>query len=118
MEPFLGMNPIFLFLAITGISFVFLGAILRKYPPKRINHLYGYRTKSSMGSQDRWDHAQAYSASEMIKQGTILGVLGLLLAITTDMDEISSVVIFVLLLSTCCVALFLRTERSLKDTFK
>lgn len=112
------MNPIFLFLAITGITFVFLGAILRKYPPKRINHLYGYRTKTSMQSQDRWDHAQVYSANEMIKQGAIMGVLGLSLAIITDMDEITSVVIFVLLLAMCCVALFLRTERSLRKKFK
>jgi len=44
------------------VSFIFL-----KYPPKKINHLYGYRTKLSMANQEIWKVANDYSAKLMVK---------------------------------------------------
>ncbi len=117
MEPILGLNPIFFFQALMGLSFVLLGFLLGKYPPKKINHIYGYRTKGSMKSQERWDYAQVYSSAEMVKHGLIMGLLGLILGVTTDLDGISSVVIFLALLTLSCVALVVRTEQSLKKKF-
>ena len=70
-----------------------------------------------MKSQERWDHAQVYSAAEMVKHGLILGVSGLILGTLTDLDEISSVVIFIVLLTLSCIVLVLRTEHSLKKRF-
>ena len=117
METILGLNPIFFFQMLDGLSFVILGLFLGKYPPKKINHIYGFRTRNSMKSQERWDHAQVYSAAEMVRQGIIMCVLGAVLGIITDMDEITSVVIFVVLLLLSCLALYLRTEDSLKKKF-
>jgi uncharacterized membrane protein len=117
MESIFGLSPVFFFQALIGFSFVVLGFFLGKYPPKKINHVYGYRTRGSMKSQERWDHAQVYSASEMVKQGWIMAVLGIILGAMTDFDELTSAAIFTILLLLCCIALVLRTERSLNNTF-
>ena len=45
------INPLTLILGVTGLIFYVAGYIQFKYPPKKINSLYGYRTKTSMRSQ-------------------------------------------------------------------
>ncbi len=45
-------------IVISIVAFV----ILRLFPPRKINRLYGYRTKRSMQNQKKWDFAQKYSA--------------------------------------------------------
>ena len=62
-------NPLFLLPIITGPILIIVGYIMLRWPPKNINALYGYRTKSSMKSQERWGFAQQFSAKEMIKVG-------------------------------------------------
>ena len=52
-----------------GILFIIVGGILFKFPPKKINGLYGYRTASSMESQTKWDFAQKYSSKVMMCTG-------------------------------------------------
>lgn len=39
---------------------IVLGFIYGKYPPKKINHISGYRTTMSMKNQDTWDFANRY----------------------------------------------------------
>ena len=60
-----------------GISFIIGGWLMQKYPPKKINFLYGYRTSSSMKTQERWDFAQGYAAKEIKKSGWIHILVGL-----------------------------------------
>ena len=69
MYPFAGI------LLLTGACFSLAGYITKRFPPKKINHLYGYRTKTSMRNQEVWDFAQRYSADEMIKLGLVMLVL-------------------------------------------
>lgn len=63
---------------LVGLIYIALGLILKKYPPKNINHFYGYRTKKSMQSNKRWDFAQKYSAKKSIKTGLVLCLLSVL----------------------------------------
>ncbi|MGB1449269.1 MAG: SdpI family protein [Flavobacteriaceae bacterium] len=72
------MNPLFLILTLCGGIFLLSGYIQLRFPPKKINHLYGYRTATSMRSQECWDFAQAFSAKKMIKMSTYIIALGLL----------------------------------------
>jgi len=44
------------------VSFIFV-----KFPPKKINYIYGYRTKRSMANQEIWKVANTYSARLMVK---------------------------------------------------
>ena len=47
---------------------------MQKFPPKKINSIYGYRTPSSMKNQERWNFAQKFSAKEIIKMGVFLSL--------------------------------------------
>ncbi len=71
-------NPLFVIPVTAGIIFIIAGFIMLKFPPKNINYLYGYRTKSSMKNKERWDFAQRYSASQMIKLGGLLALSSVL----------------------------------------
>jgi len=63
---------------ITGAILLIAGAIMYRFPPKKINILYGYRTMNSMKSQERWDFSQKFSAKELMKFGVFLFALSLL----------------------------------------
>ena len=58
-----------------GIVFILAGVILYVFPPKKINGLYGYRTQTSMQSQQKWDFAQTYSAKIMMLTGLIFTLI-------------------------------------------
>ena len=45
--------PSILFLS--GGIFYLVALVLSKFPPKKINYFYGYRTKASMKSQESWN---------------------------------------------------------------
>jgi uncharacterized membrane protein len=64
-----------------GIIILAAGWMMVKYPPKKINHLYGYRTESSMRNQQTWDEANRFSGRLMIKIGWILLLVGLVLSL-------------------------------------
>lgn len=48
------------------------GLLWRKYPPKTINWIYGYRTFRAMKSQVAWDFAHRYFGKVMLNLGAIL----------------------------------------------
>jgi len=62
-------------LLLVGIVFILAGLIMYVFPPKKINGLYGYRTASSMKSQQKWDFAQTYSAKIMMLTGLIFSLI-------------------------------------------
>lgn len=51
---------------IIAISIIFI-----KFPPKKINNIYGYRTKNSMKSQEMWDYANTTFAKNFLYIGII-----------------------------------------------
>lgn len=61
------LSPFVLILLLTGGTFLLAGFIQHKFPPKKINHFYGYRTTASMRSQAHWNFAQTHSAQKMIQ---------------------------------------------------
>ncbi|HDA2022127.1 TPA: SdpI family protein [Staphylococcus aureus] len=42
----------------SSIFMIFLGHLILKNPPEKINHFYGFRTKKSMKTQENWYKAQ------------------------------------------------------------
>lgn len=52
---------------LTVVSFIFW-----KFPPKKINGLYGYRTGTSMKNQEQWDFSQIYASRLMLKGSVVL----------------------------------------------
>lgn len=65
--------------AFVSTVFLITGFITYKFPPKKINYLYGYRTNASMKTQERWDFAQKYSSTQMIITALKLVVLSMIL---------------------------------------
>jgi uncharacterized membrane protein len=62
---------------IVAAAFIIFGFILKQYPPKSINDMYGYRTPMSTKNQDTWDVAQKYGGFSMMIVGFINGILGI-----------------------------------------
>lgn len=72
------MNSLSIIFLAAGVCYVMMGYIFKRYPPKKINALYGYRMGKALHSQKAWDLAQPYSAKQMIIQGIIFILLGAL----------------------------------------
>lgn len=70
------MNSILLAHIIVGTVLLFASCMMKIWPPKKINYLYGYRTPRSMKNQLNWDIANQYGADLMMWAGiSTLGVL-------------------------------------------
>jgi uncharacterized membrane protein len=106
----------FLILIIVGPIYFIAGALLFKYPPKKINSLYGYRTSNSMKNQEIWDYAQKKSAKEMMKVGLTMGLFSTL-ELIFQFEETWGIVIALALLIILSIGLLLKVERNLKQTF-
>ena len=103
-------NPL---LSSTGLIFIIMGLIMYKFPPKKINSLYGYRTGSSMKNQKKWDFAQKYSAKIMAFVG--IGLIAFSFTRTIlpfDEDQTAIFGVFVLLMSV--IILITVVEKRLK----
>lgn len=105
----MGALPLFL----VGIVFALAAYLTLRFPPKKINPMYGYRTKRSMISQENWDIAQKFSSQLMLKQGLIMLALACIL-IVLPIPEIVAVIISVVLLVGSVIVLFVQTEKRLK----
>lgn len=64
---------------LVGAIFILAALIQKRFPPKKINSLYGYRTPLSMKHQQNWEEGNRYSAKLMLKLGFFLLVVGLIL---------------------------------------
>ncbi len=62
-------NPIALIPIVVSPFLIIAGFILIFAPPKKINHLYGYRTRRSMKSQEIWDYAQPKAGRQLVYLG-------------------------------------------------
>ena len=101
---------------LTGLIFFFAAIIMYYYPPKEINSLYGYRTSSSMKSEDRWDFAQRFSSLRMIEGGLFLilfSFLKLAFPFSADIEMPISITALIMVV----IYLLLTTERALKKNF-
>jgi len=88
-----------------------------KKPPKKINHIYGYRTRQSMSSQEKWDFAQKYSAEEMIRQAVILIAISSI-SLFVNFDELTSTMVALAIVIGTVILLLYKTEKKLKQKFK
>ena len=110
------MNPLVLILSTGGLIFLLAGYTQHRFPPKKINHLYGYRTTASMKSQESWDFTQQYSAKKMMQIGTYITALGLL-SLIIDLQLFWSVGIALTIVTIGPLLMLLKVEAELKKRF-
>ena len=100
----------------TGILFVIAAAITLVFPPKKINLLYGYRTRASMKNQQVWDFAQRYSGVKMMQIGFALMGFSLL-NVFFGFNDSFQLMIGLSFVIIACAFLFLVTESAIRKKF-
>ncbi|WP_051285278.1 SdpI family protein [Aequorivita capsosiphonis] len=72
----------------TSISLILLGVsfIYFLFPPRKINHLYGYRTPRSMKNNNRWKLANKMAPKMLIALSLFDAVLGYVVADILNYD--------------------------------
>lgn len=74
---FFDLNPLSIILLLSGVLFYLAGLIHYKFPPKRINYFYGYRTKRSMRNLEVWNFSQSYAAKKMQQMALYMILAGI-----------------------------------------
>lgn len=87
-----------------------------KFPPKKINGWYGYRTTASMKNQERWTFAQTYAAKQMMKGGVLL-MLFSFVGLAFGLNRDNHFIIGLILLMGVITSLFLSVERAIQKQF-
>lgn len=113
---YLGGNPLFIICFSVGLIFIATGFFMFRFPPKNINSLYGYRTKSSMKNLERWNFAQKFSAKEMMKLGAFL-ILASLIPLLLEFTEALNLIIALSLTLLGLTVFFIKVENAIKEKF-
>lgn len=108
------MNEAFTYVLTTNGLLFIVSLVFWKFPPKKINSLYGYRTHKTMQNQDIWDFANALFNQNLIIYAAISFIAGLLFAYVAPSQTSWQPMALVLLTLLVCI---IKTERALKDNF-
>ncbi len=105
---------------LVGVIFMLAGWLQLKYPPEKINGLYGYRTQLSMKNQHNWDEGNRFSAKLLAWVGFWLVIAGyfitgvLLLFKNKEIRLALNIPLLILSAVTTVIILFNKTERHLE----
>lgn len=118
MEFWLFMTVITILLPLTMLVF---GLYFSKNAPSEINSAFGYRTKSSMKSQDTWEFAHRYCGKLWKIYGAVLlpiSVIPMILLKSSSENTVSvvSTALMIIQLVPMLLSIVL-TERKLKQDF-
>jgi len=109
------INPPVLVCVLCGLIYIIIGQLVLRYPPKKINDFYGYRTSRSKKSQAHWDYAQKESSKYIIQSGYYcLLTCALFILFETGKAGIWSAIILTTLYPFISV---IQTEKALKKKF-
>lgn len=92
------------------------GLVMLKFPPSKINFIYGYRTPRSMKSQERWDFAQRYAARELLRIGGLTMVLAAV-GFFFKPQSATGAAVAIALPALFAIVLIVRVERAIKKRF-
>ena len=100
-------------LTTNGLLFL-LSIIFWKFPPKKINNLYGYRTNKAMLNEDIWQFANAFFNKTLLKYAAISFAAALLFVFVVSVEITWQPMVIMLL--TLAVS-SIKTEQALSKTF-
>lgn len=106
----------FIIQASGGIFLVVCGWVLKKYPPKKMNALYGYRTGRAYKSKEAWDFAQTYSAKILIQSSLSLLLISPIYLIIS-VDQALMITISLIFILICPFLPIYFTEKMLRKKF-
>ena len=105
-------NHLFFMPFLCGSIFVVASLIMLKFPPKNINHLYGYRTSKSMKNTENWRFAQKYSSYRMLESGFFLMLISFVFPYL-KLTEAQAVLTAIILLVASIIYMLFKTEKAL-----
>lgn len=117
MGEFDYQNVIFIILTLVGVLFLAIGLFLMKFPPKKINSLYGYRTSRSMQSHEAWHFSQKYSSRILAVVGLVFAILGVGSLFFPKLDDMVSALVSISVVLGGVFIMFFKTERQLAKRF-
>ena len=95
------------------------GMSWKNHPPRKINGLYGYRTRRSSSSQAAWDFAHAYCSALWLRWGGVMSVVTVAACALIWRQSWFYEAVFALSMAQCAVLLLsiLPVERALRAKF-
>ncbi|MXN92565.1 hypothetical protein GR160_15155 [Flavobacterium sp. Sd200] len=99
-----------------GAIFIIAATVMHLFPPKKINHLYGYRTASAMQDQEHWDFAQKNGTKKMAISGLMLIAVSFAGKLYPIDDKYQTFVSIPITLG-AALFIFLSTERAIQKQF-
>lgn len=100
-------------LTTNGVLFL-LSIIFWKFPPRKINNLYGYRTHKTMQNQQIWDFANATFNVAFLKYSGFSFLAALVLANFAQNKLTWQPMVLVALSILVCI---IKTERAISENF-
>jgi len=110
---------LFLFLCtvLLPVMMSVIGLLMKKYPPKKINFFYGYRTSRSMKSQATWDFAHKRFSQIWIPLGFVVALVsGAVMFAFKRHCEIASEIMLFIQIAIILFTIF-PVEKALKENF-
>ncbi|WP_158840299.1 SdpI family protein [Polaribacter sp. L3A8] len=107
------MNPFTYILTTNGLLFL-LSIIFWKFPPKKINNWYGYRTPKATLNQQIWDFANSIFNKNLVIYAGISFLGGLIFANFATQELTWQPMVLVIL---SVIVSVIKTERALNDNF-
>jgi uncharacterized membrane protein len=107
-------SDIFVIDGLCSILFLIIFFISYKFPPKKINTFYGYRTSRSMKSQERWNFAQGFCSIQFLKSTVVLLLVSIIGLYTSFSPALDTTMAFVFL-GLAIVYPVYKTEKALKE---
>lgn len=107
------MSPFIYVLTTNGVLFL-ISVIFFKFPPKKINNLYGYRTHKAMLNQEIWNFANTNFNQTFLKYSGISFIAALLLASIATSELTWQPMVFAVL---SIIVSIIKTEKSLSNNF-
>ncbi|HKK39876.1 MAG TPA: SdpI family protein [Cryomorphaceae bacterium] len=111
------IDPLLLIPLLVCPLFIIAGLILVYTPPKKINYLYGYRSKRSMRNQETWDYAQPRAGKRLIYLGLAYLCTSLIDVVVPNISDWSGAAMSLGLLLIGVFVLFRKMENDLKERF-
>lgn len=100
-----------------GIIFLSCGIILKYFPPKKPNWVYGYRTPFSLKNPETFTFANKYSSNLMIILGLVSILTGFLLQFIFKVNENTKGLILIIHSIILSLLLIILTEKKLRQEF-
>lgn len=107
------MNDTSTTLLLIGTIFLLTGLITKRFPPKKINSFYGYRTPKSKSNVTNWKISQIESSKRMIEAALVLMCCSVIFYFI-PMKESTSIITIAILIIASILYILISVERKLK----